>query len=1352
MEAINMADESILLNNYSDDSQIKKFMSEELAPRVFHDIPLNVLNSGFFSLTSEYISQITEQLSYTSSFYFNESFITKAVLPDSIYAEAAIFNIGYSFATPASCNFLLELKIEDIHANAEFNADNGLYEFILDKNTKFNLPEGFVYSLDYDILIQYKDVKTSTRESSIPAWNVQYINRNDANVCATNKNIYLTYRVTDVWLCILIQANEYERQTHTVVNNMSGGIPNEDKVIMCDNHIAGFDIKYIDSNGNGQFLPRDHILTMHDSVNDNNPYVHYIMDNPQTIRFMWQLNGNKYFVPETNSSFEITIYTCHGKSANAPNYKNDEQPRVLTSSNKYSNNANVMKAVFAISGCVGGTDIGTTETVRRETIEAYNTANVLSTDHDIDEWFKTFYFKNILYPYFFKRRDDPWGRIWSGYIALNNDYDQLYKTNTLHGKLSYDELYNNADNSISNNEIIIPPGWVWVYSTENNWTVVPYTKGDEYTIESVNTLASISDKFVFANPFGLRIQKNPFAIGYFNPWVNQYVTASKINQSTVVNIVDNNYEDVSTIYHATPIITNIKRTYKDDYYKFTSHILPNIPGMTDGRSLIEYMQINAIKPEFNPSTWNYFKKPLDMYSSDIPMIPLNKSNGYIPFNPEITFLCVKTKDRISEEMWKLSNVWIEDNTTEDTKNIDISITAEKIYLYGMNDVWGTPNGYEVYSSGDTDIEIYPALTESDLLTFTRIKTQNYYELRLNEKAPQGSIKRIVVGEACETELTKYGESNLVKIGKSYSSNIYINVYYWEENENGELFEKHVLYTIKNAANVYMPYNWNESESGNGSYQFDMENIGANGIILYADMKPSPESGSVEYYRIPFSQLNINEAMFYIHSEQLPLKQNNLRVLMHTIVNGSETGRVEMQPVLLESDGSYRFESAMYPLTELIDIDNRINIASIGNGGGSWQPINGDVVSIDASDPQIKITILVKSDNDKRDSEITGDNGNFVGFRIVDEYILDDVDLVQELKEMRSVVKFGDSSIPTEEQINLYKEMYSLGQYNYNDPYNIYYLTSYAYNKLHGIEDVDGFEDSSFNKFQSVCYSMQYELSELLKDYCVIVSTDKLEWFDVLISTLIDMSEYHGNNPDDDIDWNNIYSILSSYQDNVNHSFIDKGVNVTGQVEIQLMPFVEYSLMLSDDFENFVSSFTQIHKAIEPVIFKRLEGNNYLDCKLIATYGLPHSYSSDIDINDPHRFWPDLNIQIEFDVKLYNQSLATNTINDLRNMVKQYFNRITGIHTPIDVISMDNNIYISHVIKIMETHENVAWMKFKGWYTNEKGKSGGNYMDANTQAIVQKWKKLEDMPKQELERYTPEMFVMEDDNIIINIIK
>ena len=48
--------EEIILSNMSDDSEIKKYINEQLMPRVFHDIPLNVLNVGMYSLINEYMS------------------------------------------------------------------------------------------------------------------------------------------------------------------------------------------------------------------------------------------------------------------------------------------------------------------------------------------------------------------------------------------------------------------------------------------------------------------------------------------------------------------------------------------------------------------------------------------------------------------------------------------------------------------------------------------------------------------------------------------------------------------------------------------------------------------------------------------------------------------------------------------------------------------------------------------------------------------------------------------------------------------------------------------------------------------------------------------------------------------------------------------------------------------------------------------------------------------------------------------------------------------------------------------------------------------------------------------------
>ena len=86
-----------------------------------------------------------------------------------------------------------------------------------------------------------------------------------------------------------------------------------------------------------------------------------------------------------------------------------------------------------------------------------------------------------------------------------------------------------------------------------------------------------------------------------------------------------------------------------------------------------------------------------------------------------------------------------------------------------------------------------------------------------------------------------------------------------------------------------------------------------------------------------------------------------------------------------------------------------------------------------------------------------------------------------------------------------------------------------------------------------------------------------------------------------------------------------------------------------------------------------------------------------------------------------------------------------------MITMENNLYVSHLIQEMEAHENVAYMKFNGWYTNQKNIAGGYYMGPNVQAIVQKWSKIEEMDYEELEKYVPEMFIVDEANIEINVI-
>lgn len=155
----------------------------------------------------------------------------------------------------------------------------------------------------------------------------------------------------------------------------------------------------------------------------------------------------------------------------------------------------------------------------------------------------------------------------------------------------------------------------------------------------------------------------------------------------------------------------------------------------------------------------------------------------------------------------MSDIWIDDESELNPKRIFIPITGDISMLFGYDDVWGDEGlwkGYEVYVSGDTDISLYPEVINDDHIEFERMVTQNYYVMKLDSSAVNGHISKIVVGEAIKTKLTKYGNTNLVKIGKSYAQSTYINVYF--SNNRMKTF------SVANAANIYMPYDFTKNEN------------------------------------------------------------------------------------------------------------------------------------------------------------------------------------------------------------------------------------------------------------------------------------------------------------------------------------------------------------------------------------------------------------------------------------------------------------------------------------------------------------------------------------------------------------
>ena len=127
---------------------------------------VNQLNIGLLGYTTELIANTTEDSFNAITMLFNEIFPNLAILPESIYNYASMFQLSEIFATPAAMDVYLFIAEDDILKNASrvrtisqlgaaSTKDEDLFEFYLDSDMVIDL-SGIQFMLDYDVKITYK--------------------------------------------------------------------------------------------------------------------------------------------------------------------------------------------------------------------------------------------------------------------------------------------------------------------------------------------------------------------------------------------------------------------------------------------------------------------------------------------------------------------------------------------------------------------------------------------------------------------------------------------------------------------------------------------------------------------------------------------------------------------------------------------------------------------------------------------------------------------------------------------------------------------------------------------------------------------------------------------------------------------------------------------------------------------------------------------------------------------------------------------------------------------------------------------------------------------------------------------
>ena len=625
-----VGNKDVLVRNYTSNFDIKEYINSVLIPEAFPNINTNKLNIGFTGIVAELMSQAIEDAAGTAALMMNESFITRAVLPNSIYSEASLYDLGYRFATPSSCNFALQLWLPDVVQYATRVSNTTTYRYKLDRDTKVILGDNS-YKLDYDIIIDFQYIDGNR------VFNIYY-DMEETNSISPITNKYIKHQVSSVnWLVLFLNLREFDRKI--IQNSITDNLitTNSDITLKWTRQIAGLDLIYITPQGERLPMKKKNQYTKAEV----DPFVWYRFYDDNTIILSFTSNKG-YWTPAFNSKIEATVYTCNGISANFDEYDRKTGIPVQKNSDRYEYNAATRMVALCYSGSSGGLDKGDIETLRRDVIRAHNTANVLATDYDLQMWFEDNANRFGSKSEFFKRRDDPTGRLFSQFVAItNNTY--VYPTNTLSIKVKQDEFdFVNSDSFGNNKEFMIKPGHLWEYDDtkdiKSRDTVRMVMNGNKPAMITDENLPSITSSrpFMFVNPFYIKINRDPMISAHYNILIND----SSYPEDVPIN--------TDCFYKFQLATLNIQRSIsKKNSNKYKISVIC-VPVVTTDTNMKYIEGIGDEYPVYNNNVRVIMvtRSKLDGETGYIEMIPTaSRSTGSIEFETEISVL-----DNIGSDM------------------------------------------------------------------------------------------------------------------------------------------------------------------------------------------------------------------------------------------------------------------------------------------------------------------------------------------------------------------------------------------------------------------------------------------------------------------------------------------------------------------------------------------------------------------------------------------------------------------------------------------------------------------------------------------------------------------------------
>lgn len=427
-----------ITRDYADNYSVKEQSVNTIIPKYFDSDDVSDRTSGMVGFTTEQISNISEDVFNTASVLFREQFPNRAEIPESIYSHASIFQLTNIFSTAATCGFILVLSESMIVKKMVQDPNNpGLNYFYIDKNTKI-MVEDIPFTLDYDIRIRVV-TKVDDTGNKTYIFSAQYDLSSENNSISSIVDPYLKiHRDSNGYIAINIIAHQCIRTEHyeRIINNSIVNYPVIE--VPFEGKLAGFEVFYKEPGETDYNTQFKKLIVYSNPIHE--PFCYYQLKDSSTLKLSFNAK-DMYFKPEFNSELKIVLYITKGNEGNFEQYTGTDI-QIISQSEKYSYGDSYLTSARVITSSTGGFDQTSIEALQALTVESYRTANALTTEADLTEYFNNYNYRyGGNYNKFVKKRDDVYERIFSAFVIIRNG-DYLYKGNTLPLSCSLGDMKN----------------------------------------------------------------------------------------------------------------------------------------------------------------------------------------------------------------------------------------------------------------------------------------------------------------------------------------------------------------------------------------------------------------------------------------------------------------------------------------------------------------------------------------------------------------------------------------------------------------------------------------------------------------------------------------------------------------------------------------------------------------------------------------------------------------------------------------------------------------------------------------------------------------------------------------------